>query len=178
MSVRIAESKAEVHGLLHVPNPVSITVLVARDRRKPALEGMANRTVPEEYGLALRIGQQLLRLRNRNIAPTDCAVLKSKIKRGILIGCEIYARLRLRPVAHGSDLNPVVPGRELLDPVMALVVGNNDSRYFRLQILRFDERVLKGCAFRPFHRSLNRCTIGEGSQNGNRAEQHENLAHF
>jgi hypothetical protein len=111
------------HRVLHVVDAVAPALLVARRGRHPRLEAVARHAVLEVHLLAARLGQQLLALVHRDVAPAHVARLQREVGGEALVGAELEAELGVGLEAGRLDAEPVLAGRQVLDRVAALRVG-------------------------------------------------------
>ncbi len=129
----------EAHGLAHVIDAVAPAVLVADHRRHAAFEAVAGHAMGEQELLAARFGQQLLALVHGDVAPAHIALLQCEIVGRALVGGERDAALGIALEADGAHLQPVVAGRQVLDGVLALVVGEHADGDLGLEVAGLHE---------------------------------------
>jgi hypothetical protein len=101
--------------------------------------------------LAACLRQQLLALVHGDVAPTHIALLQSKIVGRVLIGGQRDAGFRIGAEADRAQLQPVVAGRQVLDPVRALVVREHADRDLGLEVLRLHEGAAEPLAVGSRH---------------------------
>jgi hypothetical protein len=151
--VRLRPPYEERHRFAHVVDAIAPAVFVALHRSHPGLEAVAGHAMDEEQVLAALLRQKLDALVHRDISPAHVARLQGKVVRGVLVRRERHGIDRVGLIARRLDLHPIVAGRQVLDPVAALIVREHVERDLGLGTAGLHEGATERLPVRAFDRA-------------------------
>ena len=160
----------EAHGVAHVGHAVAPTVLVAHDRSHARLETVTGHAVGEQEILAARIGQELGALPHRDVAPAHEPLLQRKVLREALIRAQAHAAFGIGLEAGCADLQAIVAGRQVIDAVLAGIVGEHTDHDLGLRVARLHEGAADGSAVGPGDGAGYGGRVGRADREGERCE--------
>jgi hypothetical protein len=115
----------------------------------------------KQGALAFSRGQQLIRLIERKVGPMHFPLLQDKFERRGLIGRQVDAGARLSLIAHGTDSQFVLTGRQVRYPVLSTSAGQDADGNPGICISRLDKCALKRLAIGALDRARHVGPISE-----------------